>query len=77
MPGGTLVAESIRVGAVLRLDGLAVTKIYRQDKPDEPPGMPTTWTVIEFQADTTEPTSWRPALSPALRLAEFSPGSAG
>ena len=51
MLSGTLLAESIGVGAELRIDGLTVTNIYRQDQPDEPPGMPATWTVIEFQAD--------------------------
>jgi len=50
MLSGTLLAESIRVGAELRIDGLVVTKIFRKDFPDEPPGMPTTWTFIEFQA---------------------------
>jgi hypothetical protein len=50
MLSGTLLAESIRVGAELRVDGLMVTKIFRKDFPDEPPGMPTTWTFIEFQA---------------------------
>jgi hypothetical protein len=50
MLSGTLIAESIQVGAELRVDGLAVTRIFRKDFPDEPPGMPTTWTCIEFQA---------------------------
>jgi hypothetical protein len=47
---GTILAESIRVGAQLRIDGLIVTEISRHDMPDEPPGMPATWTVIEFEA---------------------------
>jgi hypothetical protein len=51
MLSGTLLAESIRVGPELSIDGLAVTKIFRRDFPDEPPGMPTTWTFIEFQAE--------------------------
>jgi hypothetical protein len=51
MLSGTLLAESIRVGAVLSVDGLGVTKIFRQDVPDEPPGMPATWTFIEFEAE--------------------------
>ncbi len=48
---GTLLAESIRVGAELSIDGLVVTKIFRRDVPDEPPGMPAIWTIIEFQAE--------------------------
>jgi hypothetical protein len=51
MLSGTLLAESIQVGAELRIDGLIVTKIFRKDFPDEPPGMPTTWTFVEFQAE--------------------------
>ncbi len=51
MLSGTLLAESIRVGTELRIDGLIVTNIFRKDFPDEPPGMPTTWTFIEFQAE--------------------------
>jgi hypothetical protein len=51
MLSGTLLAESIRVGPELSVDGLVVTKIFRRDFPDEPPGMPTTWTFIEFQAE--------------------------
>jgi hypothetical protein len=51
MLSGTLLAESIRVGPELRIDGLMVTKIFRKDFPNEPPGMPTTWTFIEFQAE--------------------------
>jgi len=48
---GTLLAESIRVDTELSIDGLFVTRIFRKDFPDEPPGMPTTWTFIEFQAE--------------------------
>jgi len=48
---GTLLAESIRVGNELSIDGLVVSKIFRRDFPDEPPGMPTTWTFVEFQAE--------------------------
>ncbi len=51
MLSGTLLAESIRVGAELSVDGLIVTKIFRRDFPDEPPGMPTTWTFLEFEAE--------------------------
>jgi hypothetical protein len=54
MLSGTLIAESIRVGADLSIDGLVVTRIFRRDFPDEPPGMPTTWTLIEFKAEDTK-----------------------
>jgi hypothetical protein len=48
---GTLLAESIRVDAELSVDGLTVTRIVRHDQPDEPPGMPAIWTLIEFRAE--------------------------
>jgi hypothetical protein len=51
MLSGTLLAESIRVGPELNIDGLVVTKIFRRHMPDEPAGMPTAWTFIEFQAE--------------------------
>jgi hypothetical protein len=51
MLSGTLLGESIRVDTDLSIDGLIVNKIFRKDFPDEPPGMPTTWTFIEFQAE--------------------------
>jgi hypothetical protein len=46
---GTLVAESLRVGAVL--DGVALTtiKISRADVGDVDAGQPKTWTFIEFE----------------------------
>jgi hypothetical protein len=51
MLSGTLLAESIKVGAELTTDGLVVTKIFRRDEPDEPPGMPAIWTFVEFEAE--------------------------
>jgi hypothetical protein len=51
MLSGTLLAESIRVGPELNIDGLVVTKIFRRHMPNEPPGMPTAWTFIEFQTE--------------------------
>ena len=46
---GTLIAESLRLGAVL--DGLALTttKISRADLGDVDAGQPRTWTFIEFE----------------------------
>lgn len=51
MLSGTLLAESIKVGAELTTDGFVVTKIFRRDEPDEPPGMPAIWTFVEFEAE--------------------------
>lgn len=51
MLSGTLLAESIRVNAELSADGLTVTRIVRHDEPDEPPEMPSIWTIIEFTAE--------------------------
>lgn len=47
---GTLIAESLPVGAELRADGLTMTRLYRQVRTDEVPGQPVTWTVIDFEA---------------------------
>jgi hypothetical protein len=51
MLNGVLLAESIRVDAELSVDGLIVTSIVRHDEPDEPPEMPSIWTLIEFRAE--------------------------
>lgn len=48
---GTLIGESIRVGTELHVKGLRLARISRVDVPDEPPGMPTTWTLISFEAE--------------------------
>jgi hypothetical protein len=46
---GTLIAESLRVGAVLDDVALAATKISRADVGDVDAGQPKTWTFIEFE----------------------------
>jgi hypothetical protein len=66
MLSGTLLAESIRVGPELNIDGLVVTKIFRRDMLDEPPGMPTAWAFIEFQAEDSRADEMR--RPPALDL---------
>ncbi len=51
MLNGTLIAESLRVGTDLHFDGLVLTSLSRHEEPDEPPGMPTTWTLLGFEAE--------------------------
>jgi hypothetical protein len=52
MLNGTLLAESLRLGAELRVDGLLVTRLSRQDFSDSvSAGQPDVWTIIEFTAD--------------------------
>lgn len=46
---GTLIAESLRVGAVLDDVTLTTTKISRVDVGDVDAGQPKTWTFIEFE----------------------------
>jgi hypothetical protein len=46
---GTLIAESLRVGAVLDHVTLTTTKIARADVGDDDAGQPKTWTFIEFE----------------------------
>jgi hypothetical protein len=46
---GTLIAESLRVGAVLDDVALTTTKISRADVGDIEAGQPKTWTFIEFE----------------------------
>lgn len=57
MLAGTLVAESLRVGAVLEGIPLAIRKVSRADVGDAGAGQPVTWTLIDFvaSADQAEP----------------------
>jgi len=48
--GGTLIAESLRVGSVLEGLALTVAKISRSDLGDVAAGQPPTWTFVEFDA---------------------------
>jgi hypothetical protein len=45
---GTLIAESLKVGAVLDGVSLTVTKVVRADVGDVTAGQPRTWTFVEF-----------------------------
>ena len=47
---GGLIAESLRVGAVLEDVNLTVSKISRADLGDVGAGQPLTWTFVDFEA---------------------------
>jgi hypothetical protein len=47
---GTLIAESLSVGAALDGVALTVSKIWRADVGDAAAGQPRTWTFVEFEA---------------------------
>ena len=59
---GGLIAESLRIGAVLEGVALTVTKISRAELGDVDAGQPRTWTFLDFEAPDLE-------RFPALRLA--------
>ncbi|MBN1170820.1 MAG: hypothetical protein JXA67_01485 [Micromonosporaceae bacterium] len=51
MVTGVLLAESLRVGAELQVEGLRLTRVSRQDvSASAVDDQPTTWTFIEFEA---------------------------
>ena len=48
---GTLLAESLRIGAELRVPGLQLTGVYRRDvSASVTPAQPPVWTFLEFKA---------------------------
>lgn len=52
---GCLIAESLRVGSVLALEGLRIRRLVRQDVSDSvTPAQPPTWTLIDFEADEAD-----------------------
>ena len=63
---GTLIAESLRIGAVLDDLDLTVRKIWRADVGDVSAGQPLTWTFIEFEASDEHAATLADALSTAL-----------
>ena len=63
---GTLIAESLRVGAVLDDLDLRVRKISRADVGDVDAGQPLTWTFVEFEAADDEAPRLMAALSESL-----------
>jgi hypothetical protein len=64
---GTLIAESLRVGAVLDDVPLTTTKISRVDLGDTEAGQPETWTLIEFQAHDEDANRLADSLERSLR----------
>ena len=63
---GALIAESLRIGAVLDDLGLTVRKISRADVGDVDAGQPLTWTFIHFEAPAEQASRLADALSNAL-----------
>lgn len=48
---GTLIGDSLRIGAELHPEGWSVTRIYRLDVSGDPAEEDNAWTVIDFDAD--------------------------
>ena len=63
---GTLIAESMRVGAELSGVGLVTRKISRVAAGDVTAGQPELWTFIEFQAEDADAERLAGALANAL-----------
>src|SRR5437899_3167977 len=63
---GALIAESLRIGAVLDDLNLTVRKISRANMGDVDAGQPLTWTFLEFEAPEEDAPSVAAALSNAL-----------
>jgi hypothetical protein len=63
---GTLIAESLRVGAELGGVRLVVGKVRRADQGDTGAGQPEVWTLIEFEADEADAGALAAAFSEVL-----------
>jgi hypothetical protein len=63
---GTLIAESIRVGAAIDRVRLVTRKIHRASAGDVSAGQPELWTLIEFEAEESAVTALADALAKAL-----------
>lgn len=63
---GTLIAESLRVGAALDSVPIVVDKIIRTDSGDVTVGQPLTWTFVEFHVDVDGLEMWAERLSQVL-----------
>ncbi len=63
---GGLIAESLRIGAVLDDLGLTVRKISRANVGDVNAGQPLTWTFIDFEAPDEDAPRLAAALSDSL-----------
>jgi hypothetical protein len=64
---GTLVAESLRVDAVIEGISLLTTKLARADVGDVAAGQPLTWTLIEFEVAEDNAERLARALEAALQ----------
>jgi hypothetical protein len=65
---GTLIGESVRVGATLEGVALHVEKIFRVAVGDEPAGQPKLWTFIEFEVPDDDAPALADALSQVLEV---------
>ena len=63
---GTLIAEGLRIGAVLDDLDLTVRKISRADVGDVSAGQPLTWTFLDFEAREADAPRLAEALSKSL-----------
>jgi hypothetical protein len=63
---GGLIAESLRIGAVLDEVPLIVTKVSRSDVGDTDAGQPRTWTFLEFETRDEDAARLAGALESAL-----------
>ena len=66
MATGTLIGESVRIGASVEGVPLKVTKVFRVDAGDERAGQPRTWTFIEFEVPDGDVERLADSLSGAL-----------
>lgn len=69
MVKGVLIAESLRVGATLEGVPLTARKIWRIAPDNTAPQQPSTWTLIEFEADDTAAEALSAALAAVLDAA--------
>ena len=52
MASGCIIVESLRVGTLLEVGGLRMTRLSRQDvSSGATPAQPTVWTLVNFEAD--------------------------
>ena len=64
---GTLLAESLRVGADLRVAGLRLTRLRRQDFSESvSAAQPPVWTILDFEANDDVGDALAQGLAPSL-----------
>jgi hypothetical protein len=66
MASGTLIGESVRIGASVESVPLRVTKVFRVNAGDEESGQPRAWTFVEFEIPDSETGILANSLSSAL-----------